>query len=130
MVLAQLAKYRLGSSLNGVTTKFEPFLVDISPETFELFAHLINALVEEKEDEQMEGLIEKVKALEDVVKDITQMGDVAYALALKKVVVGIVEAVNHKKEGNLGKKKQGKKREKGMRGIRDIRDWNLAHSTF
>jgi hypothetical protein len=52
MVLAQLAKYRLGSSLNGVTTKFEPFLVDISPETFELFAHLINALVEEKEDEQ------------------------------------------------------------------------------
>jgi len=82
----------------------------------------------EKEDEQMEGLIEKVKALEDVVKDITQMGDVAYALALKKVVVGI--AVNHKKEGNLGKKKQGKKREKGMRGIRDIRDWNLAHSTF
>ena len=82
----------------------------------------------EKEDEQMEGLIEKVKALEDVVKDITQMGDVAYALALKKVVVGI--AVNHKKEGYLGKKKQGKKREKGMRGIRDIRDWNLAHSTF
>lgn len=47
MLMSQLAKYRLGSSLNGVTTKYEPYLVEISPETFEIFAHLINLLVQE-----------------------------------------------------------------------------------
>ena len=73
----------------------------------------------DKKDEHMEGLIEKVKALEDVVKDITEIGDVAFEKAINRIKM----AVNYKKEG---KKKQWKKREKGMRGIRDIRDWNLC----
>ena len=48
-ILAQLARYRLGSSLNGVTTVYEPFLVEISSETFHMFLSLLRHVLLETE---------------------------------------------------------------------------------
>ena len=48
-ILAQLARYRLVSSLNGVTTVYEPYLVEISSETFHMFLSLLRHVLLETE---------------------------------------------------------------------------------
>jgi hypothetical protein len=48
-LVAQLSKYRLGSSLNGVTMMYEPFLVEISTETFTMFCELLRLFILESE---------------------------------------------------------------------------------
>jgi hypothetical protein len=81
-IMAQLARYRLGSSLNGVTTVYEPFLVEISCETFNMFLSLLRHVLLETEVKKNETKTTSTPSSENAVVDDYEFEQVVLDLVI------------------------------------------------